>query len=102
MNQPVCTICNREGFGVLFPMTPQTEGFKFGTICDQCDEEGKCKHPSVAYIAWEQWDYPATLIDTEEGIAYYRLDYSNGEHCDTRENRFYCLDCGATIEGAIE
>lgn len=37
--KPQCTICKRHGNGVVFPMTGiKTEGFKFGDICDGCDE----------------------------------------------------------------
>ena len=35
---PICNICNKGGHGVQFPMTPKTQGHKFGTICAECDE----------------------------------------------------------------
>lgn len=36
---PQCTICKRIGAGVLFPMLPKTEGYRFGDICDKCDDD---------------------------------------------------------------
>jgi hypothetical protein len=36
--RPVCNSCQREGFGVEFPMFPKTPGFKFGTLCGDCDD----------------------------------------------------------------
>ena len=39
MSQPICTICKQSGFGVQFPLLPKSDGFRFGTICDECDEK---------------------------------------------------------------
>lgn len=61
-----------------------------------------CEHPEIGYIAWELNDYPAQLVESIEGFDYYRINYSEGELCDSRESRFYCLVCNETITGVME
>ena len=39
-NMPSCTVCNRSGTGVEFPMFPKSKGMKFGDICSECDKNG--------------------------------------------------------------
>jgi hypothetical protein len=36
---PKCDVCGAGPHGVQFPMTPKTEGFKFGHICADCDDK---------------------------------------------------------------
>lgn len=61
-----------------------------------------CKHPQVAYTVWEYNDYPANLRNEgSDGTPLYELDYSDGELWDSKDGRFYCLDCDATLEGEV-
>jgi hypothetical protein len=48
VNEPICHFCDKRGFGVEFPMTPKTEGYKFGTICGDCDDTEAAKQQAHA------------------------------------------------------
>ncbi len=44
---PICEICDKRGHGVQFPMTPKTDGYKFGTICGDCDDRLSSENPHL-------------------------------------------------------
>jgi len=38
LRSPKCKICGAEGAGTLFPLFMLAAGYKFGEICDTCNE----------------------------------------------------------------
>ena len=39
MSQAECEVCGNSGVGVLFPMFPKTDSYRFGTVCETCDND---------------------------------------------------------------
>lgn len=52
-NQPTCLRCGAQGPGREFPLTPRTQGARFGDICAPCDDTNPWNQPTLECVDCE-------------------------------------------------
>jgi hypothetical protein len=61
-----CAVCTRERSSMLFPRHPLTDGYKWGTICFECDRAAS-------------WGVTrSTTLNTREGLIRRASDLGYG------------------------
>lgn len=52
-HQPYCLRCAGTGEGHTFPLTPRTQGARFGDICSNCDDTNPWNQPTLECVDCE-------------------------------------------------
>lgn len=89
MTTPECDVCHESGAGVQFPMTPKTEGYKFGNICDVCDD----KPERTSYVITYAFSIESTDLDAAID-AVENLLLTGEEHSESHVEDWVRLKAG--------